>query len=125
MLTDNEIIKALECCAYSDDCGNGECPYEHGQECIRTLMLDALSFINRQKAEIERLNSVYKAKIESVNLDVKELIQQYRHEAIKEFAERLVYTLILNNEHNTISFDFNFTIETIDNLVKEMVGEDK
>ena len=44
-------------------------------------------------------------------------------EAIKDFAKRLVHTLVINNEENTEFFDFSYTLETIDNLVKEMIGE--
>lgn len=44
-------------------------------------------------------------------------------EAIKDFAERLTHTLVINNEENTEFFDFSYTLETIDNLVKEMTGE--
>ena len=57
-MTDNEIIKALECCVYRS-CN--ECirqPIEYGRterDCKTGLMKCALSLINRQKAEIERL----------------------------------------------------------------------
>ncbi len=59
-MTDNEIIKALECCC--NPCGNDceECPrfyqdYDTVIECGFTLMQDALALINRQQAEIDRL----------------------------------------------------------------------
>ena len=57
-MTDNEIIKALECCS---DWENGdtckECPFYEELDCATTDRLDkyALDLINRQKAEIERL----------------------------------------------------------------------
>jgi hypothetical protein len=50
-MTDNEIIKALECCK-KDDCDN--CPNDFGN-CYANLAGYALDLINRQKAEIERL----------------------------------------------------------------------
>ena len=58
-MTDNEIIKALECCSRHGDCEG--CPWEN-DECITAegtsiLMHEALDLINRQKAEIERLQS--------------------------------------------------------------------
>jgi hypothetical protein len=56
-MTDNEIIKALELCGSEFECHNG-CPYyNNGQFKCRDLSIyrDALSLINRQKAEIERL----------------------------------------------------------------------
>ena len=63
-MTDNEIIKALECCANS--CDNGfakcdECPrFAESEGCTLRSMKDALDLINRQKAEIERLEAVIK-----------------------------------------------------------------
>ena len=54
-LTDNEIVKALECCKGDiADCPN--CPYDsicgnHDNK----MLIDTLNLINRQKAEIERL----------------------------------------------------------------------
>ena len=50
-LTDNEIIKALECCV-DGDCR--DCPYG-GTRC-EGFEENLLSLINRQKAEIEELN---------------------------------------------------------------------
>lgn len=56
-MTDNEIIKALECCTdeWYENCN--ECPYSIDTvSCERMKLLeDSLDLINRQKAEIERL----------------------------------------------------------------------
>ena len=62
-MTDNEIIKALECCATDkpDDCF--QCPYDKmvynpGYDgCADRCRKDALDLINRQKAENEELRS--------------------------------------------------------------------
>lgn len=61
MMTNNEIIKALECCI-APNCG--ECPIFNNKEirkvpgrCIVTLEKNALDLINRQKAEIKRLTA--------------------------------------------------------------------
>lgn len=51
-MTDNEIIKALECCR-STSCY--DCPYNDENLCIDALLQYALDLINRQKAENERL----------------------------------------------------------------------
>ena len=51
MLTDNEIIKALECCI-NDDCDN--CPDTFGN-CEHNAMRNALDLIKRLQAKIERL----------------------------------------------------------------------
>ena len=57
-LTDNEIIKALECCSknsilqeFCDVCPN----LAMGSQCMDNMVRDALDLINRQKAEIETL----------------------------------------------------------------------
>ena len=50
-MTDNEIIKALECCM-KDDCDN--CPNGFGN-CEHNLAEASLDLINRQKAEIDIL----------------------------------------------------------------------
>lgn len=57
-MTDNEIIKALECCLKGcnaegcDDCHL----YERVEDCEIEIPIIALDLINRLKAEIERLN---------------------------------------------------------------------
>ena len=53
-MTDNEIKKALECCI-NDDCDN--CPDTFGN-CEHNAMRKALDLINRQQAEIERLDAI-------------------------------------------------------------------
>lgn len=58
-MTDNDIIKALELCI-DDECRCGECPYfgiaSDGVSCGKEHGIDMLNLINRQKAEIERLD---------------------------------------------------------------------
>ena len=55
-MTDNEIINNLERCAsYSDKRECGDCPYIGSYQCVVKMMKDSLALINRQKAEIERL----------------------------------------------------------------------
>ena len=67
-LTDNEIIKALECCN-QNDCKT--CPYGKyntaGWCCMPKLRKDTLSLINRLQAELERL----KAEIFALRDDLK------------------------------------------------------
>ena len=57
-MTDNEIIKALECCAcetimYCED----QCPFYKQCENDEQLSKYALALINRQKAEIEKFKN--------------------------------------------------------------------
>ena len=55
--TDEEVIKALECCLQNDSCK--ECPINHNYGnygyCTNLALTYALDLINRQNAEIERL----------------------------------------------------------------------
>ena len=177
-LTDNEIIKALECCvpSYTKKCD--KCVYEKYKPtvlgkplCSEYMRKAALDLINRQKerykklcinrteqgekttktilylqetlaeknAEIERLREnnnllivagqewqkryeTANSKLNSVLVEkypyIDDVIADAKAEAIKEFAERL----------KTKASDFEFGkavwVVYIDNLVKEMVGED-
>lgn len=67
-MTDNDIIKALECCSKSgwlNDCDGCPCYDEtediQTSECQERLMKNALDLINRQKAEVERLERNFRA----------------------------------------------------------------
>ena len=112
-MTDNEIIKALECCNRNDYGGCDDCPFYH--RCVNNerLSIFTLALINRQKAEIERL----KGKVDMYEEERKyhfEMSRQRIAEGIKEFAERIK----LLNQENLIIWN-----EQIDNLAKEMVGD--
>ena len=90
-MNDNDIIKTLECCEKHGKypCDNF-CPMFYNgtttrSDCRRMLHENALDLINRQKAEIERLNTNMDAMVS----EHKRLIVNAKTEAIKEFAERL------------------------------------
>ena len=132
-MTDNEIIKALECLrGNAFDCG--ECPYCscYPAPCEQQVAKDALSLINRQKEEIERLKN------RDLQVEVSEKLErEIKAEAVKKFADRLKE----QDGYNNHVFDDCASIlvpkeylkgrdekikevwTTIDNLVKEMVGE--
>lgn len=77
-MTDNEIIKALECCVKTEfisDCAKCEM---FAFDCKDILIENALDLINRQKAEIERL--------QKHNLVV---ARKHYDDGIKEFAEKV------------------------------------
>lgn len=77
-MTDNEIIKALECCSSQGLLNCSHCPYDKLCETDDAqFMLDAIDLIKRQKAEIERF------------ADIGKMYSEIRKEAIKEFAEKL------------------------------------
>ena len=119
-MTDNEIIKALECCS-----GDGEISYCHKckiydiDNCQQILCQNALNLINRQQAEIERLQSMCQTlaecRDEALRAGVK-AVRNAKSEAIKEFAERLKGKLQWD-----VEFDNKLVFESdIENLVKEM-----
>ena len=144
-MTDNKIIKALECFVIPKDfneCGNCVgCAFESKGLCHQNMSYEiaklSLDLINRQKAEVERLN---------VELDNKQFrcdscdrigltrgeylicIKRAKAEAIKEFAEKVKNKLwdlpTMSDEEGEYDYVcMESLVDYIDNLVKEMVGE--
>lgn len=121
-MTDNEIIKALECCNTNGGCT--DCPLFEikGRNCIVQLDIYAFDLIKRQQAEIERLKEMNAGLALDLLYGVVNKDPELRKEivavAITEFAERL------KREVDMISYETGFeyqeTVETIDNLVKKM-----
>lgn len=128
-MTDEQIIKALECC--STDVQENPCPkcaFYNKHRCS-TLMLNAASdIINRQKVKIKSLKQIINEQDKEVlklqnriifwRKDLNYQPEKIKSEAIKEFAERLkehsfVDNLSLNGKETVY-------VEDIDNLVKEM-----
>ena len=110
-MTDNEIIKALEC-VMGNDVNCSECTYQKVlpfPSCRMMCAKNALALINRQKAEIENLQK----NIDGLNIFTKNHIKVIKLQAIKEFAEKLKNCF-------AISRDYLDIINIIDNLVKEM-----
>lgn len=116
-LTDEEIIKRLERCV-----NRGNLNYD------TDIVLD---LINRQKSEIERLK-----KEVSVARDAYVSIQdRYEHskvESYKKFAEKLKNILrnipkwnVKKLNFNNVGFSYDDVFFSIDNLLKEMVGEEE
>lgn len=83
-MTDEQIIKALECCISDNekDC-KLNCPYKGNMNmCVNDLPKNALDLINRQKAENEKMRqnweqdqqdkikTIYKQKAEVENLNI-------------------------------------------------------
>ena len=126
-MTDKEIIKALECltgesipcrdCSYSAN-------YTHF-DCQRQVAKDALDLINCQKAEIERLKGYPYA----IQVEVsKKLESQIKSKAAKECLAKVKnYIKTHCNPYGKPDFEYDTSIKIlnfIDNLVKEMVGEE-
>ena len=92
-LTDKEIVKALECCKFDGDCL--ACPMNHYKDgiCSNEMLKSALDLINRQKAEIERLNFVRTRDAQQYNEKISDqahtncLLYDMYDKAIKEVKE--------------------------------------
>lgn len=116
-MTDNEIIRALECCIKNDIAQCKICEYDKFEQgCRRKLKPDILDLINRQKAEIERLEKEKDSKIVRCIANDKDKIKS---EAIKEFVERLKFEYEDERQGRYINWLMN---DIINKLVKEMTG---
>ena len=126
-MTDNKTIKALELAIhrYKDT--------THHVSCIVdiNILKKAINLINRQKAEIERLEEESADKERAYTAEYclrKELKTEFKtaqSETIKEFAERLKETITnaINTYYNSNGGGYYLAedvIEDIDDLVKEM-----
>lgn len=118
-MTDNEIIKGLECCG-RESC-NG-CPYNKNCHQGNPMIGDALDLIKRQQEEIERLKEFI---VETRRCD-----KEIKSEAVKEFVESLNDRIInfpseYPIENATLAFLNGSShrqleiLEIIDKLVKE------
>ena len=134
-ISDDEIISSLEVIATTRNCS--ECKIRNCNwgdcNCSQITANAALDLINRQKTEIERLKECPKCIYEYDGNTTEYCIQgpcsnfktvgQIKSEAIKEFAERLkekkqeVFTAVNDSSYAV-------TVCKIDNLLKEMVGEE-
>ena len=113
-MTDAEIIKAFEGCFINCKC-DGKCPRYDEADCESGVLRDILSLINRQKAEIERLEKQLVFEIESA-------YDRGAKTATKEFAEEVKKDGIVR----VVGGKYKIVIpaDSVDNLVKEMVGDD-
>ena len=94
-MTDNEIIKALECCTKTEfisDCAKCEM---FAFDCKDILIENAIDLINRQKAKIERLEKIRAKQADIIGeergqkYELLNKICKAKSEALKELAERL------------------------------------
>lgn len=122
-LTPEEIKKALECCTpENESCLN--CPLINISvpECAGILYKETLDLINRQQAEIERLekeNLILSQK--RVNLFERvEIVNNARVKTIKEVEK------VVDKTFSGIgTCGYNYVRHKIHCILKEMVGEDK
>ena len=130
--TDEEIIKSLDVCNKGALVGIcGKCSFFSDHRCLYKLRVEALGLINRQKAEIERLQK--EANLVSIQFqDLQERTKDIKSEAYKEFAEKLqafCKEIIAHKWNETVapiswSYAYDNFIDDIDNLLKEMTGDE-
>lgn len=107
-LTDDEIIKALECCK---NCCCKQCDEEPDFQ-------EAINLITRQKAEIE----TFTKNLEAMAVTMRNSAKAERAEARQEFVERLkekadTYCGVTGYMATVVD------VREIDNLLKEMEGD--
>ena len=111
-LTDNEVVKALECCRDIDiKCET--CQLWTDSECTEVLYQATINLINRLQAENERLKDC----IDEQDIEIARLwkrIEEAKAEAYKEFAFRL---------KKEYTFNGLVSVEEIDELLDKLVGE--
>lgn len=114
-MTDNEIIKALERCSTTMAGECKECPlYKQVDNCTSKLTKDALDLINRQKAEIERLEQVVSIKQKNK--------RTIKSEAIKEFIQKhREMMMAFCDDDDQISLKVCEYDANTNNLVKEII----
>ena len=120
-MTDEQIIKALECC-YRKGTPCRDCPFNEFEDCNDVLMADyVFNLINRQQEEIDNLREHLKRVC--AERDARICTNNFiKSEAVKEFAERLKEKSFKTIRNYGLTKDV-VEVCYIDNLVKEMVGE--
>ena len=122
MTTDYQIKKELE--NEIQKCEDNARPYAY---ISRKLIENAFNIIERQREEISKLEKyIYRCK-SGEEYWVKCLLER-PNEAVREFAEEIKKRaskifMTTNQDGNEHITSYQFTPETIDDLVREMVGD--
>ena len=121
-MTDNEIIKALECCLDISPSTCKNCPLfnvtNSTMVCSKIATKSALDLITRQQAEIERLNKEIQITKDAYTM-LQTKIEIIKSEAVKEFADEFERRCIKGGIYPA------FVKRQLENVKKEMVGEEK
>ena len=120
-MNEKDVIKTLGHCT-REFCYHG-CPYYGENRCVSKLNADALALLREKDAEIERLraqNAIYERGVEMIAVSYHKI---GRAEAITEFAERIKATFPAKNDARC-TLDDCYTLDKIDEIAKEMEGED-
>ena len=82
-MTDSEIIKALECCHYSEyNCD--DCPYVDFVGCIRQKERDTLELVKRLQEDVAAQSETITNLIEQIKCFASENLKDYKVEGAKE-----------------------------------------
>lgn len=96
-MTDNDVIKALECCSTSSQAMCRKCPYKQNnfaKYCAFQLSYDALDLIKRQQAEIEQWKTLANEGKEKVELlEIEKSAMQRRIDEQQAEIDDLFYKL--------------------------------
>ena len=108
----------MEFCFANTDVDCGKCAYnECDGNCVDGLIKDALDYINRQKAEIDRLKKANQSLVEHLKKSRKQL-QTSKAEAIKEALSRV------ETELGEYYMAKHLVVGTVlDKVRKEMAGD--
>ena len=85
-MTDNEIIRALECCMHKNTEMCKKCPCYKDNTCKTDLDVYILDLIKRQTAEIEKLNFE--------NLKMVASVKRLKAEVLKEFLCEIIGNIL-------------------------------
>lgn len=119
--TDKEIESSLKVIATTRNCN--ECKIRNCKwgtcNCSQTTANAALDLINRQKVEIERLKEFI--------VEISRYDKEIKSESVKEFAEKLkekISDCHIVNDGEYCGFDCGDIHECINNILKEIIGEE-
>ena len=133
-MTDNEIIKALECCSWKDEKHCEICPYDKKETntyCSVDLAKDALHLINRQKAnnkEIwEERNRIHES-LKETETELEEYRKAYvdgqaEIERLQQKIENLNKAYPCTVKMNDYCLIYARSLDDYDNLIGEISSE--
>ena len=138
--TDNEIKKALECCADKDEKMCHCCPLFKDRLCLEHLSESSLDLINRQQAKIKEFDEklvIQKGFIDSQNAEIgrlqntlddvldrqPKLVANAEKYIVEEFADKITDRASAVQVGN-LSWVWQISQDDIDDVKKEVLGEE-
>ena len=122
-MTDEQIIKALECCdVESGSCEKCPSKYRRRSDCIRLLTIDAINLINRQQAEINQFAEANKMVADLKTVKNDDDIKAIQRDAVVNFAEKLK-ARFAKLEYKTDTHRKTCSIDRLDTTVNWVLSE--